>query len=514
MLRRSLLILAILLAGCLTWVDPGTLDDDDTVGDDDDSAGDDDDSTGDDDDSTGDDDDSTAGDDLDGDGFTVEDGDCDDEDPAIRPDMVEACNGYDDNCDGQIDEDLPTEEYAPDADLDGWPTANQELWVEACVQPDELYPAGNAEDCADSNAAIHPAALEVCNGLDDNCDGTLDEGVQVTLYRDNDQDGWGADGSVGQGCAGPGFSTNNLDCDDSAASLNLDDADGDGISSCDGDCEDGLASVFPGSDSDNDGFTGCGQDCDDTDGGINPQASEVCDQEDQDCDGIVDEGFTSVVVIRGVDTTGADALNTMLDDAGYCVGSTMNIATLGNVNALPYQGVVMTSDTGDANGPFGDLSVLWNWYWNGSGSGTSGNSNGALVGLGAGGMAALDWLGQSSDLTWSNASMANGTEYVIRRPSNAVYSTPNWLGAQSGAIEAVTNDSGAENVLLSSDSNVTSLAWGDHSLGSTSFCFASVPAGSSGRDLWLYGNSGSYDQATTFGADLLQNLIHNAIGPP
>ena len=83
-------------------------DDDDSLGDDDDSLGDDDDSLGDDDDSLGDDDDSLPAGDLDGDGWTVDQGDCDDLDPAVNPAAAELCNGTDDDCDGSVDEECTT----------------------------------------------------------------------------------------------------------------------------------------------------------------------------------------------------------------------------------------------------------------------------------------------------------------------------------------------------------------------------------------------------------------------
>ena len=109
--------------------------------------------------------------DVDGDGFTVEDGDCDDDDPDIFPGADEHCDGEDENCNGQIDEDPvdPTLWY-PDADTDGFGDASGP--IEACTQPPG-YAADNT-DCDDANATIHPGADEHCDGIDEDCDGELD----------------------------------------------------------------------------------------------------------------------------------------------------------------------------------------------------------------------------------------------------------------------------------------------------------------------------------------------------
>ncbi len=61
------------------------------------------------------------------------------------------------------------------------------LAVHATVDPDADYDGHSATtDCDDENSAIYPGATEVCNGLDDNCDDTTDEGVGLTFYRDGD----------------------------------------------------------------------------------------------------------------------------------------------------------------------------------------------------------------------------------------------------------------------------------------------------------------------------------------
>ncbi|MBL0096770.1 MAG: hypothetical protein IPP46_09960 [Bacteroidetes bacterium] len=175
-------------------------------------------------------------------GFVADNTDCNDNNIAINPGAAEICNGLDDNCNLSADEGLIFETYYPDLDLDTYGDANS-IGVSACspVSGSVL----NNLDCNDNDNAINPAATEICNGVDDDCDGLADDGLTfVTYYADADGDTYG-NALVSQStCNGApvGYVTDN--------------------------------------------------DCDDNNIAINPGALEVCNVIDDDCDGLTDEGVT------------------------------------------------------------------------------------------------------------------------------------------------------------------------------------------------------------------------------
>ena len=70
-------------------------------------------------------------------------------------------------------------------------------------------------DCDDTNPDVNPGATEICDGVDNNCDGNTDEGVESTFYADTDGDGFGDPDSSTSACEAPsGFVADNTDCDD------------------------------------------------------------------------------------------------------------------------------------------------------------------------------------------------------------------------------------------------------------------------------------------------------------
>ena len=108
-------------------------------------------------------------------GYSLTNDDCDDTYDYIHPGAPERCNEKDDNCNQTIDEDADPVELWPDADGDGYAAFSGESVI-GCV-PLEGYAAERA-DCDDTDPKRNPGATEVCNLVDDDCDGRTDERVR------------------------------------------------------------------------------------------------------------------------------------------------------------------------------------------------------------------------------------------------------------------------------------------------------------------------------------------------
>ena len=188
--------------------------------------------------------------DSDGDGFQDEaygGEDCDDGDSNVHPGAEELCDGADNDCDGDTDEDLLLPWYG-DGDGDGFgDEASMEL---ACDPSGDLV--DNEDDCDDGDAAVHPGAEEICDEIDNDCDGDTDEADAddaATWYADVDTDGYGDTESTTLACSEPsGYvaEADPADCDDEDASIYpgaLEQLDDGQDSDCDGE-EDGFSFVL------------------------------------------------------------------------------------------------------------------------------------------------------------------------------------------------------------------------------------------------------------------------------
>ena len=231
--------------------------------------------------------------DEDGDGF-VESVDCNDRDAAINSDAPEVCDGIDNNCDGFVDDDanvVDAPSWYLDRDVDGY--GDDTVVKVTCNTPGGGWSLEGG-DCDDTDPDAVPGGQEICNGKDDDCDGTEDEpeeaiGAEV-WYEDRDFDTFG-DPATGK-----------LTCPQQVPRLSVQN----------------------------------GEDCDDTDDAQYPGAAEYCNNEDDDCDGATDELDE---VLDGFDAW-RDA-----DDDGYGDPSTTTY-----VCSLPegYSDVGGDCDDGDA----------------------------------------------------------------------------------------------------------------------------------------------------------------------
>ena len=190
-------------------------------------------------------------DDDDGDGFTS-DVDCDDNDDTVYPGAPELCDGKDNDCNTSVDDGLTFVSYYPDFDGDGFGDASG-VGESLCEDPADGRVTDNT-DCDDNDNTRFPAAPELCDGKDNDCNAIVDDGVTyVIYYADGDADGYGDESDTGDSL-----------------------------------CEDPV-----------DGRVTDNTDCNDGDADINPGATEVFDGVDNNCDGNVDEGFTNAAIWNG-----------------------------------------------------------------------------------------------------------------------------------------------------------------------------------------------------------------------
>lgn len=214
-------------------------------------------------------------------GYVNQGGDCNDSDPATHPAMSEQCNTIDDDCDGRTDEGQQTVVLFADDDGDGHGDLSRP--AERCG-PEAGF-VESYDDCDDGEPTVYPGADELCDRLDNDCNGLVDISdpslVEVfAFYPDQDSDQFGTENRLIYGCfAPPGYVGNNTDCDD-------------------------------------------------TDSSVNPAAAEICyDLRDQDCDGRSDDYTGACGVIPDGDDICVGSVAPM--DPAYCAAGVAAVSSAG-----------------------------------------------------------------------------------------------------------------------------------------------------------------------------------------
>ncbi|MBT3813940.1 SUMF1/EgtB/PvdO family nonheme iron enzyme [Candidatus Woesearchaeota archaeon] len=266
-------------------------------------------------------------------GFVPNPLDCDDEVNYIHPDAEELCDGFDNNCDFNIDEGLEIlAQCYKDFDDDGFGVEDDTFGtcMSSCGEGYAKHSGTKPFDCADDNDKVFPGAEEVCDLIDNNCENGNNEGFEnLDYYPDVDGDNAGnMYAEAIKFCKEPTaemkpagmedveYVPNATDCEDGDPTINLNHpeiCDGKD-NNCNDEIDDGAPLLDYFKDNDGDGYgneadgtwEGCGSkpgyvtkggDCNNENNAIHPFAEEICNGLDDDCNNLIDleDGLASII---------------------------------------------------------------------------------------------------------------------------------------------------------------------------------------------------------------------------
>lgn len=252
--------------------------------------------------------------------------DCDDQDAAISPLADEFCNSIDDDCNGDIDPTTSLNAPLWHADRDGDGFGDPQATTPSCTQPIGFL--ADASDCQDLLPLVSPAAAELCDHSDNDCNGQVDDAAldAALWYQDADNDGFGDPNQSLAACQQPA------------------------------------------------GFVADTQDCDDQDDTILPGIPEQCfDGIDQDCSGVDSDNSACLVLSISSDTEDysvAEALGypssavsvQVQIAAGVVVSASETDTPAFSTEGLPNGSTVWLVNAGVIYGHGGDGGYGWDWH--------------------------------------------------------------------------------------------------------------------------------------------------------
>ena len=259
------------------------------------------------------------------------------------------------------------------------PDFGESISIDFCLAEIDLDNDGflvSEGDCNDGDDSIYPGATEICDGLDNNCDGTIDENFIINQYwLDDDNDGFGNPEISTSSCFTPeGYVSNSNDCDDEDEYVNpnINEICDGKDNNCDGLIDEGFVTSIFFLDSDGDGYgnpnvsiNSCfmpdgyadnDNDCNDANTNINPGMNEICNNADDDCSGVIDDNLTTQVYYEDDDNDSFGNPNVSVEDCAQPNGYVLNSLDCDDTNDdINPNGTEILDDTIDQDCDGSDL---------------------------------------------------------------------------------------------------------------------------------------------------------------